>query len=272
MKQNYNGEILSTEDLSLLENNRAFLYGDGFFESMRWQNNQINFFDDHAERIKKACSFLKLKLPFQIESLQENIRALAFANEINSSARVRLIMFRISNGTYLPDENNTGYTIIMQPLPNENYVLNEKGLHLDFYKEQTKSSSSISTIKSLNCNVSVLGSIYAQENKLDDAILFNDHQHAIEATGSSLYIVKNNIILTPPLSDGCADGVMRKQLFHFAKQLNIDCKEQSLTANDVMTAEEVFITNVVRGIQWVAKINEKRFVKKTSEQLFLKLS
>lgn len=271
MKQDYNGTILDTKELSLLQNNRAFLYGDGFFESMRWQDKCIIFFNDHAERLKKACGLLKLKLPFKIETLQEKIKTLAEANKLNSSARVRLIMFRISNGTYLPDENNTGYTIIMQPLPNDKYVLNEKGLLLDFYKEQTKSSSSISNIKSLNCNVSVLGSIYAQENKLDDVILFNDHQRAIEATGSSLYMVKNNVILTPPLSDGCADGVMRKQIFHLANELNIVGKEQSLTPDDVLNAEEVFITNVVRGIQWVEKIKEKYFVKKTSEQLFLKL-
>ena len=269
MFQDYNGKILSTKDLALLQNNRAFLYGDGFFESMRWQNNQINFFEDHAERLKKACTLLKLKNPFTIETLRQQIKALADANEIKSSARVRLIMFRISNGTYLPDENNTGYTIIMLPLPTENYVLNEQGLRLCFYTEQTKSPSSISTIKSLNCNVSVLASIYAQENKLDDAILFNCFEKAIEATGSNLYIVKNNCILTPPLNDGCADGVMRKQIFNYAAKLKIECKEQSLTVRDVINADEVFLTNVVRGIQWVEKINEKTFEKKMSEFLFL---
>ncbi len=268
MKQNYNGKILSEEELQLLQNNRAFLYGDGFFESMRWQNNQINFFNDHLERVKKACSLLKLKSPFPIESLQEKVKALANANQIKESARVRLIMFRNSNGTYLPDENNTGYTIIIQPLLKSNYILNDKGLQLDFYRDQTKSSSSISTIKSLNCNVSVLGSIYAQENKLDDVILFNNHNKIIEATGSSLFIVKNNQVITPPLSDGCADGVMRKQIFICARQLNIEAIEQSLSAEDILSADEVFITNVVRGIQWVEWIQEKRFERKVITLLF----
>ncbi len=267
MKQNFNGEIIDEEKLSLLQNNRAFLYGDGFFESMRWQNNQINFFCDHLERVNKACSLLKLQTPFDIETLQEKVKALADANQIKESARVRLIMFRISNGAYLPDENNTGYTIIIQPLPHRDYILNEKGLHLDFYTEQTKSSSSISTIKSLNCNVSVLGSIYAREKKMDDAILFNNHNRAIEATGSSLFIVKNNRIITPPLSDGCADGVMRKQIFLCASKLNIEAVEQSLTQKDIINADEVFITNVVRGIQWVERIQEKIFEKSISEQL-----
>ena len=268
MKQDYNGNILDTEELVLLQNNRAFLYGDGFFESMRWQNKRINFFADHIERIKKACVLLKLNLPFLLSTLQDKINTLAEANNIKSASRIRMIMFRISNGTYLPDENNTGYTIIIQPLPNENYVLNTKGLHLGFYSEQTKSPSSISTIKSLNCNVSVLASIYAQENKLDDAILFNSNNNVIEATGSSIYLLKNDLILTPPISDGCADGVMRKQISVCAEKLSIEFKEQSLTAQDVLNADEVFITNVIRGIQWVEKIELHTFKKRISESLF----
>ena len=109
------------------------------------------------------------------------------------------------------------------------------------------------------------------KKKIDDVILMNNRQHVVEGTATNLFIVKNNVLFTPPLSDGCVDGVMRKKIFTCADGINFECKEQSLSMDDVLSADEVFLSNVVKGIQWVEKIREKKFQYKLSNDLFQQL-
>ncbi len=271
MFQNYNGSILNDSDLQLLNNNRGFLYGDGFFESMRYQNGKILFYDDHIERIKLACAILKLQLGISADDLEQIIIELIRKNDLQTSTRIRMTVFRESNGTYLPEQNNCSFIISVSELSNTVYELNEKGLTVDFYTEQFKTTSSIANIKSLNSLVSVLASMYARDKKLDDAILMNNREQVLEGTGTNLFIVKNNVVLTPPLADGCVDGVMRRKIFVCADNTTINCKEQSLSMADVLNADEVFLTNVSKGIQWVGKIREKKFECKVSKDLFHQL-
>jgi len=271
MYQNYNGKELIESELILLNNNRGFLYGDGFFESMRWQNNHILFFDDHVERIQLAGLILKLQLLIQPAQLRTLIENLISKNKITTSARIRITVFRDSMGTYLPEQNKSSFIISVNELSNAAYELNEQGLTVDFFTEQFKTTSTIANIKSLNSLVSVLASMYAREKKLDDVILMNNREQVLEATGTNLFIVKNNVVLTPPLTDGCVGGVMRKKIIICANEKNIVCKEHSMTMDDVLDADEVFLTNVSKGIQWVGKIRDKEYESNMSKHLFMQL-
>lgn len=264
----FNGDMVPDDHTRLLNNNRAFLYGDGFFESMRWQKDRVLYFSDHIERIKNACYILKMKLPIDERFLNERIKNLISENKIASPARIRLTVFRESAGAYLPLGNGVHYMMTAGALNDDQYVFNEQGLNVDFYTEQTKTSSSISNIKSLNSLVSVLASLYAKEKQLDDALLINNHQKVIEGTGTNLFIIKNNSILTPLLTDGCVNGVMRKQLHVIATRLELNWSERSLSIEDVLNADEVFLTNVVNGIRWVKQIREKNFRNETAKKIF----
>ena len=212
-----------------------------------------------------------MQLAINLTELEKIINELIKKNNLTTGIRIRMTVFRESSGTYLPEQNNSSFIISVSELSNPVYELNGQGLNIDFFTEQFKTTSSISTIKSLNSLVSVLASMYARDNKLDDAILMNNREKVLEGTGTNLFIVKNNRVFTPPLTDGCVNGVMRKKIFICADEINMVCKEQSLSMNDVLNADEVFLTNVSKGVQWVGKIREKEFEKAICKQLFSQL-
>ncbi|KRO52169.1 MAG: hypothetical protein ABR79_05235 [Cryomorphaceae bacterium BACL11 MAG-121001-bin54] len=102
--------------------------------------------------------------------------------------------------------------------------------------------------------VSVLGSIHANERNFDNAILLNTSGNIIEATNANIFIVKDEKIYTPSLSDGCVDGTMRKWL---SKEITFI--EKSIFSNEILDADEVFITNSTSGITSVKSIENTSF-------------
>ena len=281
-----NGEIINEND-SVLLNNRGFLFGDGFFESMHWcvkssgseksgsgslNNGRILFWDDHVERINYAFNLLKLdKSEIDISILMQQINELVAKNNIVGDARVRMTFYRISEGNYTPSKNKTGWMINARPLDIYGFAFNEKGLNIGIFSGQTKSRSSISNLKTLNSLVYVLAGMYARENNWDDILILNDAGNIIEAHTSNIFIVQNNTLYTPPLTDGCVNGVMRKQVIRLAEKAGIDCIEKSLFQNDIDEADEVILSNAVQGIRWVERSGNNIYSKKICNQLFTEL-
>ena len=124
-------------------------------------------------------------------------------------------------------------------------------ISLCVFSDEVKTIGRLSNIKSVNAAVSVLGAIHAMELGFENAILRNTKGNYIEATNSSLFIVKDNVIYTPPLSDGCVDGTMRDWVLSNYKAI-----EKSLSLDDIMQSDEVFITNALTGITAVNGVEE----------------
>ncbi len=266
-----NGELKPSSEAELLHNNRGFTLGDGFFESMHWHDGHILFFDDHFERINKAFSMLKMVPNETPGSLLNSIASIIEMNKIEGDARVRITFYRISDGSYIPGKEKTGLYIQTSALKVKGFEFNSKGLTSGIYKEQLKTSSSVSTIKSLSSLVSVMAGIYARENKLDDVLLMNNAGNVIESFNSNLFIVKDNIIYTPPVTDGCLDGVMRKQVINAAVKNNFDVTEKSLSESDIEDADELFLTNTIQGIRWIGKIGNVNFQNEMTKLIFNQL-
>ncbi len=118
-----------------------------------------------------------------------------------------------------------------------------------------------------------LAAIYRKENGFDDCLLINEKNALVESVSSNLFIVKNKVLFTPPLDDGCVEGIMRKQIIKISRKLNykvIDNK--SLFPDDLIQADEVFLTNAIRGVSWVVAYKEKRFFNTTSKTLIRELN
>ncbi len=240
--------------------NRGFLFGDGFFESMRYHNGKIQFYDDHFERIKRAFHILKLSTAFlNKESLLLNL--MESLNSFSGDARVRLTFFRVGGGLYTPDGENAAALIQTQSWPSNQYELNEKPVSLGIYNESFKSRNIISSIKSLNALIYVLAGIYARENKFDDVLILNDNENICEAVSSNFFLVKNRVIYTPPVSEGCVEGVMRKQVFKFARASGIKTEEIELNQTDLQNADEVFLTTGTKGFITVGNFHQITFKK-----------
>lgn len=271
---NLNGELLDAKTPVLLADNRAFRYGDALFESMRFSSGEVLFFDDHHNRLQSGMAVLGIKgnENFSPSNLRFHIHALIQANKIKGSARIRVEVFRNGEGTYTPDTNESSFLITVGELEDENYTLNKEGLRMDVFPDLKKQVNIFSKYKTANSLLFVMAGLYIKKNNLDDCVILNDSGSVCEANGSNIFILKDGLVITPPLSDGCIDGVMRKNLFRILESENIPFKEKSIQPGELLTAEELFLTNVSKGIRWVGAIKQKRFFNKFSLSLSESLS
>lgn len=272
----YNGNYLKEEQNSFFINNRAFLYGDSIFETMFVRKGKIHFFEDHLKRLIQGMKVLKYEIPdkftFFKDKLEEEIIHLLFRNKIFNSARVRLTVFRKAGGLYTPAENNAEYVVSCTDSENENYILNREGLFTDIYPEIKKPKNIFSQFKTANSLVYSMAGIYAQKKHLDDCFISNENGKIIESISSNIFLVKDDILFTPPVSDGCINGIMRLQIIRFAKKYGLKLYEASLSSEDLLKADEIFLTNSIAGIRWVVAYKDKRYFKKVSNFLTNKLN
>lgn len=271
---NFNGKIQDADQPALLVSNRGYRYGDGLFETMKLMNSEILLESFHFERLLSGLSLLKFEILelFASGSLKQEIVSLCKKNQCEKLARVRLSVSRGNGGLY--DEDRTlQYIIECWPLNGSVNQLNENGLVIDIYPEVRKSCDVFSNLKSANFLPYSMAALYAKENKLHDCLLLNESGNIADATTANLFIIKDGIITTPALSEGCVDGVMRRHLLEKLRVMGFGLREGVLKVNALENADEVFLTNAIHGIRGVRQFRDKRYsTKKTSEiyNLFIK--
>ncbi len=147
---------------------------------------------------------------------------------------------------------------------------NQKGLRMGFYKDAVKSCDNFSSIKSNNYLPYIMAKIWATEKNLDDALVCNCFGRIADSSIANIFIIENGVIKTPPISEGCINGVMRKFLLHCFIKDNLPYREEALTQEQVLNAAEVFLTNAIKGICWVEKIENSEYSNDLSAILFKK--
>jgi len=271
---NFNGDILS--DKTILEvNNRAFLYGDGVFETVKILGGKILFAEDHYFRLMSSMRVVRMEIPmnFTLEYFEEQILSLIKAENLDASSRARVTVFRNSGGFYLPENRSVSFVIDAIPLENLVYKIEHEHYEVDLYKDFYVTAQLLSSIKTTNKIINITGSIFASENGLDNCLLLNDRKNVIEALHGNVFMLTGNKLVTPPISEGCLNGVMRKQILGLVRKMdNLEVVEEPISPFDLQKADEIFITNVIRGIQPITKYRKKEYGKKLSEELLLKLN
>lgn len=270
---NYNGKLfLETENIFSV-NNRAFKYGDALFETIRIVDGKLLFLDDHFMRLKKGMDFLQFKnCEISFESIAEQMVSLITKNNVKKGGRLRITLFRDAEGFYTPINEKCGYVIEAKPIEVNQYSLNDKGLTVDIYNLHRRSTSKLSNIKTTNDIPQILAGLYSLENNLDDCVILNKHSRIVETTNSNIFLYKKNNIYTPSLDEGCMDGVMRKQILKIAEQQKINIFEGMLNANVLLQTDEVFLTNVVKGVQWVKTFKEKTYTNEAAKMFVNELN
>ena len=271
---NFNGVILDS-DFQLSVNNRSFLYGDGVFETLKIVDNTILFFEDHYFRLMASMRIVRMEIPmsFTLEFLESQILSLVNQLAIENSARVRITVYRNEGGYYAPNQNSVSYVIQAAPLSNKTYTIEKSNFEVDLYKDFAVTKQLLSTLKTTNKMIHVTASIFAKENQLESCLLINDSKNVIEAISGNLFMLMGNTLIAPPISEGCLNGIMRKQIITLAKQFEtIDFVEREISPFDIQKADELFITNVIQGIQPITKYRKKEFEIKLALQLLEKLN
>lgn len=261
MKVNHNGAIIAVEEATFGIENRAFRYGDGLFETIRYQNGKLLFWEDHYYRMMGAMCLLRMDIPihWNMEYMEEELMNLLETNEAKGAMRVRLSVFRNDGGLYTPEDRGAQFLAECIALDQDTYQWSDDRMEIDIFYDHRKGVSDISNAKTTNCLIYTLAGIYRKENGIDDAILMNADNKLVEGISSNLFLIKDDIIFTPPLSDGCVDGIMRKQLIKLAEEMGKKLEEKSLSSFDMTKAHEVFLTNVIHGIIPVTNYKKKEY-------------
>jgi branched-chain amino acid aminotransferase len=275
MQYNLNGKLIQGRFISAETNNRALNYGDGIFESMRFANNRINFWEDHYFRFMASMRIVRMEIPmsFSPEYLEEQIRKTIEANDLGKeAARVKLLTFRKSGGLYTPETNRVDFMITVSALNEAQFQLNEAGLEVDLFKDFYVQRGMLSNLKTTSKMLSVVASVYKKENKLDECFLLNDDKALTEAISSNVFLVKGKEVFTPPLSSGCLKGVMRKQVLALLPEMGYSVKEESINPFELQKADEVFLTNSISGVKWVGQYRKKKYGNEVSKALIKRLN
>ena len=271
---NFNGTIVSN-DTSLLTQNRAFLFGDAVFETVKIVNAKILFLEDHYFRLMSSMRVVRMEIPmnFTMEYFEEQILALATAKNTALSARARITVYRNDGGYYLPQNNTVSFLINVESIDNTLYSINQGEYVVDLYTDFYVAKQLLSTIKTTNKIINVTASIFAKENGLDNCLLLNDGKNVIEALQGNIFMLKGNTLITPPVSEGCLNGVMRRQVLALALKIeNLEVVEEVISPFDLQKSDELFITNVIKGIQPITKYRKKEFATNLATILVQKLN
>lgn len=270
---NVNGLLCREDENVFSANNRAFKYGDGLFETIRVVDGEPCFIEDHFKRLKLGMQLLKMKSSrISFNELKQQILLLLEKNEIHQGGRIRLSVYRTGEGYYTPINQGKAYLIEAIPLKDNEYTLNDKGLNIDMYNEVVRYRIPLSQVKTINAIPLVLAGIHKSERDLDECIILNDQKRISETISANLFLYKNHSLYTPEIAEGCVNGIMRQQIIKIADQLNINVFEGILTRSMLLQADEMFLTNAVKGIQWVESFQQKKYVNDATKEFVVALN
>ena len=265
----FNGEFIQVDDIRYEDVKRGFSFGDGAFESIKIINGKPVFLVHHLKRLNSAIKRLKLctDQPLHLNYIEPIIIDLLRLNEIYEGGVVRISVYRSGKGTYLPKTNDLSYIIETFKLKENLYSTNKKGLKIDVYDDILKPLNMLSPYKLANAQLYVLASVYFKENQLDDALIKNENGNIIETTSSNLFISSNGVLYTPALSEGCVGGIMRMQVINLAITNGMLVYENPIQIQHLLSADEIIITNSIKGIRWVGQYKDKRYYNSLASKL-----
>jgi len=263
---NQNGSIIKLHEIKLDQENRAFKYGDGIFDTLKFDNGSIHYLEDHYFRLMSSMRMLRMKIPmdFTLDFYEKQIRLTLMANDLNEAGRIRVNVFRKAGGLYTPNTNEVSYMIEVGSLNQDN----DQEVEIELFKDFPLASGLLSTIKTNNRIINVLGSIFAKENNYQNCILINEKKELVEALNSNVFLIRGNDILTPSLASGCINGIIRKKIIERLKKHDtFKISEVSISPFDLLKVDEVFLTNSINEIQAVHKYRKKVYKQEKTEEI-----
>ena len=264
----HNDKIYKEREIVVGPDNRSFRYGDGLFETIKVTKGKIQLHNYHFERLFSGMKKLQFEIPqyFSASFLENKIAELYKKNQHNAFARVRLMVFRGNGGLYDAENNLPNYIIQSWDIEQAE-ELNSNGLIVDIYQEAKKSCDKFANIKHNNFLPYVMAALHARQVKVNDCILLNSHDRICDTTIANIFIIKDGIVYTPPLSEGCIAGVMRRFIIE-TLPTKFGIEEKPLSIKELENANEIFVTNSIRGIRWVAQFGEIKYTNEKVKEIY----
>ncbi|MFM7668577.1 MAG: aminotransferase class IV [Bacteroidota bacterium] len=269
-----NGQVVPNNLPTINFGNRGHLYGDGVFESIRVVNGKAINVENHLIRLVEGAKALKMQVSDSItkEFLEQKIAELIHKSQLKEGAKCRVSLDRSPGGAYLPATNDSQLYIDIQPLAKNFYELNSFGIEMDIYLDLKLEKSILSKFKTKNGLKYVMAALTAQEKGLGDVFMTNDKGQVIETSNSNIFVVHNGVLYTPGIEDGCIAGTMRMQIINLALANNIKVYECPIMPQNLLSADEIFLTNAIQGVRWVGGFRTKKYENTMSRRFVVLLN
>jgi branched-chain amino acid aminotransferase len=257
---NVNGRITPECEAVISVFDHGFLYGEGIYETMRTYRGRPFLFDRHMRRLRRSASMIELALPFSDEELASQIRSTQTAAKLEGEAYIRVLVTRgVGELTYdLKATPNPSVVIIVKPQIDPAAEVYEKGVRVVIVDIVRNHPATVNPmIKSNNLMNCALAMQQALRSNAFEGVMRNYKRELTECTTANLFIVKNNVVLTPPLDAGLLPGITREFVFDIGKDVGAEVVEQALRDDDLFRADEAFLTSTTRELVPIVTVNDR---------------
>lgn len=269
---NINGEISNGTNAKISIFDRGFLYGDSIYEVTYGENYKLIFLQEHIDRLYNSANLLKMKIFYKRDQIiNEVIRTLKYSKL--KDVYIRIILTRGETEITLDPNTSTHNNLII--------IVKPKTLHSkDYYTKGLKlyiPETIRNDIKSVNPNAksgnylnNVLAMAEAKKVGADDAVMINHNGEITEGTTFNIWMIKDGILITPPVSSGLLKGITREKIIEICQEKSIPVLIKPFKQNELLAADEVFICSSTRGIMPVYQINNQKYGSQLSDWPMIK--
>ena len=220
--------------------NRAFLYGDGFFETFLSVEGVPSFWAERSERMEAAMRYLHILPDHSLNSVLQSICDLEEVRD-NLYCRIRLTCFRAGGGKYTPESTSSTYHLEVEPLPTMPF--NQSAPQKVAVAHDPMTYDLGNRHKLIGRHQQVRYALECREREVGDLVILNEHNELCECISGNVLLMLHGQWFTPPLESGCLNGVMRTVLLRSGV-----VSERNLTSEDMHTAEALASSNSIQGI------------------------
>ncbi|MBP83745.1 MAG: branched-chain-amino-acid transaminase [Verrucomicrobiales bacterium] len=253
------GEFFDESDAKISVFDHGLLYGDGIFEGIRFYNDRVTCLEEHIDRLFDSAKAIHLEIPSTREEVGNTVIETIKRNQLHDGY-VRLVVTRGTGGLGLSPYRCEKASIIViastiSLYPQEKY---EKGLILSTCATRRPTHDSLSpSVKSLNYLSNVMAKVEALASGAEEGVMLNTEGYVAECTGDNIFVVKDDVILTPTVASGSLNGITRRVVIDLAIKANFELKEIQMSRYDMYTADELFLTGTAAEVVPVAQYDKR---------------
>ncbi|WP_088187212.1 branched-chain-amino-acid transaminase [Desulfosporosinus sp. FKA] len=267
------GAFVSEQEAKVSIFDHGFLYGDGIFEGIRAYHGRVFKLDEHLKRLYESAKSIHLSIGIAKDEMQEIVLETLRRNGLRD-AYIRLVVSR-GKGDLGLDPNNCSQASIFciaDQIKIFEPIKYERGLEVKTAATRRNNPDSLNPrIKSLNYLNNILAKIEANQAGVVEAIMLTQDGYVAEGTSDNIFIVRNGVLMTPPLSAGVLEGITRNSVLELARELGIRTAEELFTRHDLYTASECFLTGTAAELIPVVNVDGRDIDNGAPGEVFKKL-
>lgn len=254
-----NGKFVDSQDATISVFDHGFLYGDGVFEGIRAYNGKVFKLKEHIDRLYESADVILLNIEVSRQEMMEIVMETIRQNKL-TDAYVRLIVSRGSGDLGLDPRKcpNSGVYCIAGNIVLFPQAIYDAGLEIVTVSTRRNNLNALNPrIKSLNYLNNILAKIEANRAGVMEALMLNQEGYVCEGTADNIFIVKDGVLITPPIHAGILKGITRDTIIELAKKDGIPVSEELFTLHDVYTADECFLSGTAAELIPVISVDSR---------------